>query len=1012
MAAPGPQSEQQQQLPVHQPSPRLVPLPPSLVPSPNLSTNSSSLALPPPSPALSDSGFSAFETSPMSMQDATFNFAQHFNTLHQFDDPPEEPTPTLAQESEAPLDPPPTLLGEHLPPSPTSFVPSLNSLASTDLSDYSPSPSIASVRMAQLVTRLPPHRMVNDDPSRLSVATSQSTRSSLRMSVTETDGEEEGTVWDAKRLSRPVKSATRSASAPLEQLTAAVEKEEQVCKDAVDPAMLHTALEVEGAKSQGMIKSNSEGSVSSWKDNLDAAVREMSAGDVDPAIRPEADAMTRMKSLLGPKMKIISKAPWDSDGSDGTLSPDAPPTPPKPPRARSSMDALRSVATSSATSRAAKLPAKENEKPTKSSARSKSFSILNPRKTAPSEADIKASEEAFRGLGLGVTGVNLARFESSSSLSSKAPPIGQSFLDLEDDKAKSAPKKKQSAPANPSAVTFPPPPSSPPSPPKSRKSFSSSSRVRPPPITFEMITPSSSMLPLASPNATSIPRSAPPHMASFVTVPRSDSNASLGVRAPKTSASGSSLATSANSGSSSPSTPTGTTTAFPPSPTSPTGSYFGSRSGAVSPTGPGYKLISLEEARERESQRIAAALAKKEKAMTPVEHIAGREDVMYGGASRDGSREPTTESVARTRATSGPASSAASTAPSHGSSPSTSTLAQAPIKTLKAKKSGFLRRMMGADKPAPVEQQQQPSLPSPPLSDLTRCDSATPSTQLATSPSYSVTISSPHASVDLRHANVDQGGLTPSPSVSSTSAAPASRVSFLPTPTPDPELRLRKGLAPSLSLRPVSMAFSAGLPSDFLANVASESTLSSSASTPTASTKVGGWISPPSTSPITAAHRPTSPTESLVAGSGPSSAQSPFAPSFNSSTTGGHSSLFERDEDLATTPVTPAFPSSPSNPTSPVLPSASAAGGSYAALQEEYARARKAWKSQQWELETQIRVLQAELEQVKAAQVTEGVECHECGAAYKTTPSPSIVQRPRFKGHGGSGALYGSGLAV
>lgn len=915
----------------------------------------------------------------MSMQDATFNFAQHIHAQDQFDDPPEEATAVaLAQESEAPLDPPrSSLLGDNLPPSPTSFVPSLNSLASADLSDYSPSPSIASVRMAQLVTRLPPHRMLNgDDPSRLSVATSQSTRSSLRMCVTETDEEEEGTVWDAKRLSKPIKPATRSASAPLEQATAAEKKENQGRKEAIDPAELHIALELEGAKPQRMVKSSSEGSVASWKDNLDAAVREMTAGDVDPAIRPEADAMTRMKSILGtlrrsqhsatnsadlssslagPKMKIISKAPWDSDGSDGTLSPDAPPTPPKPVRTRSSMDAVRT-----------KLPTKENEKP-KSSARSKSFSLLNSRKPAPSEADIKASEEAFRGLGLGVTGVNLARFESSSSLSSKALPIGQSFLDLDDEKPQPVPKKKQSAPApsNPSAFTFPPPPSSPPSPPKSRKSFSSSSRVRPPPITFEMITPSSSTLPLASPNATSIPRSAPPHMASFVTVPRSDSSASLGVRVPMTSASGSSLATS---GSSSPSTPTGMTTNFPPSPTSPTGSYFGPRSGAASPTGPGYKLISLEEARERESQRIAAVLAKKEKSMTPVEHIAGREDVMYGGSSKDRSREHTAESVTRTRATSGPASSAASTAPSHGSLPSISTLAQAPVKTLKPKKSGFLRRMMGADRAPPIEQ-QQPSLPSPPLSDLARCDSATPSAQLAASPPYSVTISSPHASIDLRHANSARGGLTPSPSVSFTTAAPASRVSFLPTPAPDPELRLRKGLAPSLSLRPVSMAFSAGLPSDFLANVNSESKLSSSASTPSAPMQIGGWTSPPSTSPISPSQRPTSPTESLIAGSGPSSAQSPFASSFASSTTAGQSSLFERDEDLAATPITPAFPSSPTNPTSPVLNV-----GSYAALQEEYSRARKAWKNQQWELETQVRVLQAELEQMKAAQVAEGAE--------------------------------------
>lgn len=669
-------------------------------------------------------------------------------------------------------------------------------------------------------------------------------------------------------------------------------------------------------------------------------------------------------------MKIISKAPWDSDASDtsGSPSPDAPPTPPKP-RTRSSIDALRNVAPTTSSSHVPKLPTKENDKPKpKSSSRSKSFSMLTSRKAGPSEAEAKASKEALRGLGLG--GVNLVRLDSSSSLVGKTmtPPIGQSFLDLDDEKSSKQPHKaKSSAPAaDPTTFTFPPPPSNPPSPPKSRKSFGSKSR--PPPITFDMISPSAAV-PLASP--TSIPRSAPPHMASFVAVPRSDSAASLGVRAPKASTSGSSLATSAHSSSSSPSTPTGLSSAYPSSPTSPTspnGSYFGSA--ATSPTSRGPKLISLEEARERERLRMAAAAARREKAMTPVEHIAGKEEVIYGGTSKDRTRESTADSMAaaRSRAISGPVSSSASVAPSHGSSPSTSTVAAPPPKTLKAKKSGFLRRMMGVDRVTPTE----PSIPSPPLADLARFESSTAST-LATSPPYSVTISSPHASLDLGRTTPVaqlQGGLTPSPSVSS---APTGRISFLPTPTAEPELRTRKGLAPSLSLRPVSMAFSAGLPFDFLASAEAASKHA------TAAASTGGASMSPTTMarspPLTGAVRPTSPVESLVAGSSaPSSAQSPFAPSFNSSTT-GQSSLFDRDDDApssvgAATPLTP-FPLSSSAPdaTSPLL-----ANGSYAALQEEYARARKAWQSMQWELETQVRVLQSELEQAKAGQVAEGNE--------------------------------------
>ena len=341
--------------------------------------------------------------------------------------------------------------------------------------------------------------------------------------------------------------------------------------------------------------------------------------------------------------------------------------------------------------------------------------------------------------------------------------------------------------------------------------------------------------------------------------------------------------------------------------------------------------------------------------MTPVEHIAGKIEVLYGGvSSRDRTRESTADS-SRTRAASGPATSSASTTPAYSPSPSSSALAQqAPVsKTLKPKKSGFLRRMMGADKPFA-------EVPA-------RSESVTTSA-LATSPPYSVTISSPSASVDLGRQNLStdlattSGSLAPSPSVGSIS--PSNHITFLPTPVANSEHRLRKGAAPSLSLRPISMAFSAGLPVDFLAVSDTRDGQSSSPSPD----------SPPYPPPFLTSHFhvPTSPVESL----GFTSVQSPFAPSFDSSISGGQPSLFDQEEDLAsstTTPITPAFPSlaaaSLGSPISPIVGSPS-----YAALQEELSRAKRLWYSQRWELETQVKILQAELEQVKAGQPIE-VSC-------------------------------------
>lgn len=299
----------QQLAAAHQPSPRLVPLPPSLSPSPVIAHGQGTpLALPPPSPALSEMGFPAFDDSPSTLQDSTFNFAQH----HQFEDPPEE-SPTLASSVAeeradlAPLDPPPSLGADyHLPPSPTSLITSASSQMDVSLSDYSPSPSIASVRMAQLVTRLPPHRMLPaaNDPSRLSVATSQSGTTSSRLSITESDEEEEGaTVFGARRLSRPAPPVRRGSSPTLRTSQAGKQTPKaslDVHKGAVDSVQLKAALEVKSAQQQqsSMVKSASETSVSSWRENLDSAVRVITADEADPSVLPASDSMMRMKSIL------------------------------------------------------------------------------------------------------------------------------------------------------------------------------------------------------------------------------------------------------------------------------------------------------------------------------------------------------------------------------------------------------------------------------------------------------------------------------------------------------------------------------------------------------------------------------------------------------------------------------------------------------------------------------------------------------------------------------------------
>lgn len=140
-----------------------------------------------------------------------------------------------------------------VPPSPASWLGSEKSMGG--LSDYSPSSSIASVRMAQLVTALPIRRVVSSAPAPASDAPNASSN---------------------RRSGADITDRHSLTSLPLD---AAIED------SAVEPSLPRSA---------------SDASVTSWKRRLDTSVDEMASMDEkNPGLRPEQAAMARMKSILG-----------------------------------------------------------------------------------------------------------------------------------------------------------------------------------------------------------------------------------------------------------------------------------------------------------------------------------------------------------------------------------------------------------------------------------------------------------------------------------------------------------------------------------------------------------------------------------------------------------------------------------------------------------------------------------------------------------------------------------------
>ena len=398
-------------------------------------------------------------------------------------------------------------------------------------------------------------------------------------------------------------------------------------------------------------------------------------------------------------------------------------------------------------------------------------------------------------------------------------------------------------------------------------------------------------------------------------------------------------ATSSSSATPSPSTPAGLLDSSPAL----TGqdSYFTAVPGAASTGafsgGFGHRLISLKEARQRESERSAAA--RRKAATTPPLEISLARENRDGQPSRSRSKG---ESLSSRRGM---------PAPDGLKSAGNAAVLDAPSTVIKPKRSGFLRRMMGgggggsssnADKTATSPDPSRPSM-SPSVSTL--CISPTLSVSASRAADHAAPIGVP----------VPAGATT----TAKYEALSQPRISIHGTPErqdgSDAILQLSTSTSPTLSLRPVSTAFSAGLPADFLAE--------------------------PMLAPVAAGS--PSPTWSWSHPSSPDPSLSPpliFAPSSGApldlsvprarSTTGPGASLRASTHG-------------------PAAAAAQRAGGVYeafdmgggldaqhrtvplarfVALQDEFDRAKSAWSAREQELEAQIRQLTMHLSVREARQ--------------------------------------------
>lgn len=493
------------------------------------------------------------------------------------------------------------------------------------------------------------------------------------------------------------------------------------------------------------------------------------------------------------------------------------------------------------------------------------------------------------------------------------------------------------------AFSFPPPPLPPLPPQPASPSTSRFQKLQQrlgrevTPLVFDIV-PSRAA---SAPPTKAIPRSAPANIQNF-DLPRPTSGASSNgnARAVVTGSSRSLHSLSPTS----PNFPLSSPTLTTPRPTSPTTRADGTA--LTTPLATGYKLISLEQAREREMERVALA-AQQRKAMAPVEHIAPRVETT-----------PTPLQAPLPIEAVGREGNASSSASITG------------VKTLKTKKSGFLKRMMGGDKTSvpttPTLPQTSPSVTVLPetLRTISGTESlATVPSNSPSRPSVSITVSSPPPTAAL-------------PAVPSvTLSAP----SLLSPSTSALQLDSKGNLiAPSLSLRPVSMGFLAGLPTNFLA-------------------------SPPRAKAQTIyeapAQQPPRTPSPVVAPSVLRSTQLPSSSTLDSNS----SSVFA---STTTTPVTPStsytstIATSGKSPSPPYDPKSLPASAYYShadnetlgEVKEQFERAKMVWKSIRRDLENQVKELKSEVVRLRDgedAAIEYDTPCTRCEVSWVPNVTPS-----------------------
>ena len=330
-------------------------------------------------------------------------------------------------------------------------------------------------------------------------------------------------------------------------------------------------------------------------------------------------------------------------------------------------------------------------------------------------------------------------------------------------------------------------------------------------------------------------------------------------------------------------------------------------------------------------------------------------------------------------------------------------------KTLKHKKSGFMKLFQGKDKererdrkesfsstldypvramstppqlPTPSDS-SAPPLPSPSVHNIKRVPPPLPLSVVVTSPSFPPSVPSPRPDQDqpykrsgspprLRQASAPLPGSSQASSHPSSQGERLPSDEFQPRSTSGPDLSKPATPAPpvhatfeTLSLRPVSTIFSAKFP-DLL-----------SYSLPT-----------DTTSPATAKRLDY---------------PSPTTPGFSDS----------RSNSMSNSSDSPLTPTSGSviGPPSLGVNGGEEQSSIITSLQEQIVNSRKMWQRQIWELEGQVRDLKAEVEELRNTG-----ECETCGMSKRErrlrTPvhNVGVVDRPRPRlGGGNTRTVFGGG---